>query len=57
MTKEEFKKFRQQFKLNGEGMARRIGKTITETHEYESGKRSIPEEVEKYLRAFKKDES
>lgn len=50
MTKQEFKEIRQALKLRGFELAKKIGRTINETFEYESGKRRIPDDVAKYLR-------
>jgi len=52
MTKEEFKAIRQALKLKGFELAARIGRTTGETLQYETGSKSIPDDVVKYLRAI-----
>jgi DNA-binding transcriptional regulator YiaG len=52
MNAEEFKKIRQALKLKGFEIAKRIGKSTQEAFEFETGKRSIPDDVAKYLRAI-----
>lgn len=49
MTKDEFKAIRQALKLKGFEMAKRIGKTTAEAFDYETGKKSIPDDVAQYL--------
>lgn len=55
MTKQEFKEIRQLLKLNGEALAKRLGRSKAEVLAYENGEKRIPENVEKYLQAFKKN--
>lgn len=51
MTAAEFKAIRQALKLSGKELAFRIRKSVEETFEYETGKKSIPETISKYLMA------
>lgn len=53
MTSKEFREIRQAMKLRGFEIAKRIGVTTEEAFEFESGKKSIPDHVSKYLEAFK----
>ncbi len=52
MNAEEFKKIRQEFKWRGAEMAKKIGKSIAETYEYEAGKKEIPKDIARYLRSI-----
>ncbi len=52
MNAAEFKAIRQALKLKGFEIAKRIGKTTGEAFDYETGKKSIPDDVAKYLRAI-----
>lgn len=52
MNKEEFKAIRQALKLKGFELAQRIGRSVGETFDYETGKKPIPDDVAKYLRAI-----
>jgi len=52
VNKDEFKAIRQALKLKGFEIAKRIGKSTQEAFEFETGKKSIPDNVAKYLRAI-----
>ena len=57
MTKDEFKKIRQSMKLRGAELATRIGKSVSDVLAYETGTKSVPDDVAKYLSAFAPKES
>jgi transcriptional regulator with XRE-family HTH domain len=52
MTAEEFKQIRQALKLRGHEIAKKLGVSINEAWEYEKGKKTIPDKIEKYLRSI-----
>lgn len=52
MTKQEFKEIREILKLDAQGLAKRLGRSITEILAYESGTKLIPNDVEDYLMGF-----
>lgn len=53
MNKDEFKEIRQALKLRGEALAKKLGRPVAEIYSYETGAKSIPDNVAKYLRAIK----
>jgi len=52
MTKEEFKKIRQALKLRGEELAKKLGKSVSEVYAYETGTKSIPNNIAEYLESI-----
>tara|TARA_R110000772_G_scaffold268373_1_gene395181 strand:- start:1490 stop:1675 length:186 start_codon:yes stop_codon:yes gene_type:complete len=49
MTKEEFKQIRQNLGLRGHELAKKLGESTANILGYETGAKTVPERIEKYL--------